>query len=161
MQLVPVLGLSVGVCVVCVCGLEARRQEVFLKMMAKDLKVNTQERPNNKPPSTSPHPCVGAAHRTGVAWPGPIPPWPSYMRSGGAGRGAALAPPPASSTPTIIRLSVFSSLRPRSVSSLMPLYPYTYTLDHSAKMLAARGIYKAVARRGVHTTRVLASTKRK
>lgn len=39
-------------------------------------------------------------------------------------------------------------------------YPYAHH-NHSAKMLAARGIYKAVARRGVHTTRVLASTKRK
>jgi len=126
---------------------------------------NTRKRPNNKPPAQATL-CVGAAHRTGVAWPGPIPkpPWPSYMRSGGArqrGGACSTTRAPCPPHPTIIRLSVFSSLRPRSVSSLMPLYPYTYTLDHSAKMLAARGIYKAVARRGVHTTRVLASTKRK
>ena len=54
-----------------------------------------------------------------------------------------------------------SSLFSCSHLSFMPLYTTTSPHNYSAKMLAARGIYKAVARRGVHTTRVLASTKRK
>jgi len=130
-------------------------------MMAKDLKVNTHK----KDPTTSHQAQVTLvlALRIGQAWRGLVQSHHGHPICGleGQTEGRLLHHPACPPHPTIIRLSVFSSLRPRSVSSLMPLYPYTYTLDHSAKMLAARGIYKAVARRGVHTTRVLASTKRK
>lgn len=87
---------------------------------------------------------------------------PPYVGCGGAGRGLGASSPPRTlcvlHTPSVIQLPFFSFA---SVPSLMPLYTTTPPHDQSAKMLAARGIYKAVARRGVHTTRVLASTKRK